>query len=97
MPSERSRLCFSGGEQWGVSKGHHPQTANHRNKANPPATITSPLVATDNATHRQLPPPHSITLHEVHYQVSTRGESDAIRGPGSLFQRWRAMGRGRAR
>ncbi|MCP4538966.1 MAG: hypothetical protein GY832_17665, partial [Chloroflexi bacterium] len=32
-----------------------PQTGNHHNKANPSAAVTSPLVATDNASHRPRP------------------------------------------
>ncbi|MCP4541409.1 MAG: hypothetical protein GY832_30130 [Chloroflexi bacterium] len=43
---------------------------------------------------RQIPAPHTIILHEVHHQVFSRAESDAIRGITPLFQRWRAMGRG---
>ncbi|MCP4542090.1 MAG: hypothetical protein GY832_33610, partial [Chloroflexi bacterium] len=55
MPSEVSALCFSGGEQWGRDEGHHPQTGNHRDKANPSAAITPLLVVTDNASHRFFP------------------------------------------
>ncbi|MCP4539012.1 MAG: hypothetical protein GY832_17895 [Chloroflexi bacterium] len=35
-------LCFSGGERWGGGEGHHPQTSNHHDKANPSTAITPP-------------------------------------------------------
>ncbi len=54
MPSEESLLCFGGGEQWSGDRDHHPQTANHLDKAHPAAAVTSPLVDTDNASPRSF-------------------------------------------
>ncbi|MCP4535508.1 MAG: hypothetical protein GY832_00005 [Chloroflexi bacterium] len=56
MPSKGSRLCSSSGERWGGDKGHPPQTVNHRNKANPSATITPRLWP--QTTHLTDPTPH---------------------------------------
>ncbi|MCP4536992.1 MAG: hypothetical protein GY832_07575 [Chloroflexi bacterium] len=59
MPSKGSALCSSGGERWGGDEGHHPETTNHRNKANPVAMVKHPLVVTDNATPPPTPHPAS--------------------------------------
>ncbi|MCP4539724.1 MAG: hypothetical protein GY832_21510 [Chloroflexi bacterium] len=55
MRAEGLNLGFSSGEQWGGGEDHYPQTANHRDKANPSTAITSLLVVTDNVTHRPRP------------------------------------------